>query len=168
MAVVAAYGKRQNAARGRRAVLCASLLRPARLLERLVDRQAAVKSKIGKREPRLDKLLLQVELRRKRPRDPLTSSRSYLRPSCARPLGGPRISSVAWHRLGCLQPLGFACVPQLHVACTSQVLVWLLRAPPTGGTHSASRTNGAPGGLLQLCAATALWGMEAVVRSTFY
>jgi hypothetical protein len=28
--------------------------------------------------------------------------------------------------------------------------------------------NGAPVGLLQLCAATALWGMEAVVRSTFY
>jgi hypothetical protein len=35
-------------------------------------------------------------------------------------------------------PLGLACVPQF--ACTSQVLVCLLRAPPTGGTHSASRT----------------------------
>jgi hypothetical protein len=136
-----AYGKRQNAARGLRAVLCASLLALARLLERPVDRQAAAKSKTGKREPRLDNLLLQVELRRKRPRHPLTSSQGYLRPSCARPLGGLRISSDAWHRLSCL--LRGATRPRLcaPVACTSQVLVCLLRAPPTGGTHSASRTG---------------------------
>ena len=31
---------------------------------------------------------------------------------------------------------------------------------------SRSKSNGAPAGLLQLCAATALRGMEAVVRST--
>jgi hypothetical protein len=42
-------------------------------------------------------------------------------------------------------PLGLACVPQLHARCTSQVLVCLRRAPPTGGmhTHSASQTRGA-------------------------
>jgi hypothetical protein len=64
---------------------------------------------------------------------------------------GRRARSAA--PLGCLaaprllasghQPLGLACrlayVPQL--LCTCQVLVCLLRAPPTGGTHSASRTQ---------------------------
>jgi hypothetical protein len=62
-------------------------------------------------------------------------------PWYARPLGGPRVSSAAGHRLGCLirgttRPR--LCTP---VACTCQVLVYLLRAPPTGGTHSASRTH---------------------------
>jgi hypothetical protein len=98
----------------------------------------------------------------------LTSSKGYLRPSCARPLGGPRISSATWYRLvsaacclsTCLAPAwhlpgtylalarhllrgttsslpsGLACVPQLPAL----VLVRLLGAPPTGGTHSASQT----------------------------
>jgi hypothetical protein len=30
----------------------------------------------------------------------LISSKGALRPSCARPLGGPRVSSATWHRLG--------------------------------------------------------------------
>jgi hypothetical protein len=62
-------------------------------------------------------------------------------PWYARPLGGPRVSSAAWHRLGCL--LRGATRPRLctPVACTCQVLVCLPRAPPTGGTHSASRTR---------------------------
>jgi hypothetical protein len=63
----------------------------------------------------------------------MTSSRAgCLRPSCARPLGGPRISSAArpaWHRLSCLP----SCLrrgttrPRLctPVACTSQVMVCL-------------------------------------------
>jgi hypothetical protein len=46
---------------GRRAVLWASLLRLARLLERSVDRQAAVGSKIAKTETAPRQNLLQVE-----------------------------------------------------------------------------------------------------------
>jgi hypothetical protein len=64
---------------------------------------------------------------------------------CAPP-GGPRVSSDAWHRLGCL--LRGTTRPRLCtpvVACISQVLVCLLRAPPTGGTDSASRTRGGLG-----------------------
>jgi hypothetical protein len=60
-------------------------------------------------------------------------------PRYTRPISGPRVSSAAWYRLGCL--LRGTTRPRLctPVACTSQVLVYLLRAPPTGGTHSASR-----------------------------
>jgi hypothetical protein len=80
------------------------------------------------------------------------------------PLAGPRNSSATWHRLvsaacclgTCSAPArhllgtcfgaplarwpapGLACVPQLHAL----VLVRLLGAPPTGGTHSASQTRG--------------------------
>jgi hypothetical protein len=76
----------------------------------------------------------------------------YLRPSDARPLGGWRPAhllgcSAAWHRLSCL----LSCLrrgttrPRLCTlaACTSQVLVCLLGAPPTGGTHCES--NAPPG-----------------------
>jgi hypothetical protein len=64
--------------------------------------------------------------------------------AAGRPLGGPRVSSAAWHRLGCL--LRGTTRPRLctPVACTSQVLVYLLKAPPTGGTRSASRTYAVP------------------------
>jgi hypothetical protein len=76
----------------------------------------------------------------------VTGSRSVdlvgaLRPSCARPLCGPRVSSAAWHRLGCLlrgTTWPRWCTPS---ACTSQVVVCLLGAPPTGGTHSVSQTH---------------------------
>jgi hypothetical protein len=76
-----------------------------------------------------------------RGRDPLISP-GALRPSCARALCGPRASSAAWHRLGCL--LRGTTWPRLCTpsACTSQVLVCLLGAPPTGGTHSVSQTGG--------------------------
>jgi hypothetical protein len=78
----------------------------------------------------------------------LTSSKGLLRPSCAHPLGGPRVPrllDIASARcLGCLlrgttcsRPPGLACVPQLHAL----VLVRLLGAPPTGGTRSFSESN---------------------------
>jgi hypothetical protein len=38
-------------------------------------------------------------------------------------------------------PLGLACRLCTPAACTCQMPVCLLRAPPTGGTHSASRTR---------------------------
>jgi hypothetical protein len=107
------------------------------------------------------------EHRRKPPSDPLTPSKGYLRPSCARPLGGPRIASAARHRLvwmlaqplavldialsGCLPScllrgttrfLSPAPEPLRHWACTPPaappVPVCLLEAPPTGGTHFES------------------------------
>jgi hypothetical protein len=64
------------------------------------------------------------------------------RPSCARPLCGPRISSATWHRLGGLLR-GRTTWPRLCTpsACTSQVLMCLPGAPPTGGTHSVSQTR---------------------------
>jgi hypothetical protein len=76
-----------------------------------------------------------------RGRDPLISSVA-LRPSCARPLCGPRVSSTAWHRLGGLLR-GSTTWPRVCTpspACTSQVLMCLLGAPPTGGIHSVSQT----------------------------
>jgi hypothetical protein len=48
-------------------------------------------------------------------------------------------------------------VEVLLISCAHQAL-----------NSESANVNGAPVGLLQLCAATALWGMEAVVRSTFY
>jgi hypothetical protein len=123
-----AYGKRQkNAARGRRAVLCASLLRPARLLERSMDRQAAVSSKIAKRDDRASTNLASsgtpIPLNASRERFSLTGSRSVdlikglssplLCAPARRPahllgyLASPRLgcSAPAWHLPGtCLAP----------------------------------------------------------------
>jgi hypothetical protein len=68
---------------------------------------------------------------------PLISSRGCLRPSCARPLGGPRISSAArsaWHRLSFL----LSClrrVPQLHAPPRCWCLVCLLLARARGTSH---------------------------------
>ena len=64
----------------------------------------------------------------------------------ARPVGGsPRLLGIA--SAACFgAPLGLACrlayvLVCAPAACTCQVLVCLLRAPPTGSTHSASRTS---------------------------
>jgi hypothetical protein len=168
---------------GRRAVLCASLLRLARLLERSVDRQTAVGSKIAKRETAPRQTLLQVEppipLHENRKRFSLMSrsvdlvkglSSPLLCAPARRPphllgyLASPRLGcllpqhllgtclvpawhellgtylALAWHLLrGTTSslPSGLACVPQLPAL----VLVRLLGAPPTGGTHSASQTH---------------------------
>jgi hypothetical protein len=88
-------------------------------------------------------------------RDPLISPGGCLRPSCARPLGGPRISSAAWHRLVWLlatcvgrAPLDHSASPVypscLHLLGAGVPTRYsLLGAPPTGGTHCES--NAPPG-----------------------
>ena len=95
-----AYGSTAGGRRGPRAVSC-SLIDYKRivLLTRGVDLFLRRPVKFFQNS----NLSRSPELKRKRflqwGRDPLTSSRGCLRPSCARPLGGPRISSAARHRL---------------------------------------------------------------------
>jgi hypothetical protein len=74
--------------------------------------------------------VLQSELRRKRPRDALTSKQGHLRPSCARPLGGPRISSADWNRLVWLLA---ASAPARHLLGTCLALAWHLLGICFGG-----------------------------------
>jgi hypothetical protein len=101
-------------------------------------------------------------------RDPLTSSRGCLRPSCARPLGGPRISSAAWaawHRLGCwlrgtTRPRLCTPGPQLHAPprCWCAYSGHLPLGAPTRRVERARGPGPARVGLL---------GLQCSVRALF-
>jgi hypothetical protein len=165
-----AYGKRMNAGlRSRRAVLCASLLWLAFTKEsyRLsLDLRSVVRQKASSIEGPVrfrSKFYFDRNSNVNAPRDPLTSSRGYLRPSFARPLGGPRISSATWHRLvsaaGCL---GTCSAPAWHLPGTCLAPTWhlLVAWHLLRGTTSSLWPC--------LCTPAACTGIGAPARSTSY
>jgi hypothetical protein len=145
-------GKKQSTGlKGPRTVLLASLLRPARLLERSpVDRQTSVDWLCKLESKKLDRLAsknypLNSTAKRFRFRGsrsvdlvgPLRSS--PLRPSCARPLGGPCISSATWHRL----VSAACCLGCLLRGTTCSLATWPCLCTPAACTGAGAPARGA-------------------------
>jgi hypothetical protein len=68
----------------------------------------------------------------------LTSSRGFFRPSCARPLGGPRISSATWHRL----VLAACCLGCLLRGTTCSLTTWPRLCTPAACTGAGAPARG--------------------------
>jgi hypothetical protein len=143
-----AYGKRQNAAgAGVLLLLCAGLLRLARLLERPMDRQAAVSSKTAKGDDRASTKFASsgtpIPLNASRERCSLMGSRSVdlvkglSSPLLCAPARRPAHLLATWHRLvsaACC--LSTCSAPAWHLPGTYLAFAWHLLRGTTSSLPS--------------------------------